>query len=180
MLILNLPPCFPHRIAEWKSAPNSKQTFIWSPSIRSYIILALMMQWIFCWNLWRKLRTHFIMCTWKKTMNIYLCAIIDTLWLHLYTFCHFSSVETSEKNTVKIMDKRHSFMCVTPLWMASAIHEIIFWGKKIVETKTKERQFSLSSPERGNCVCHVSWLLNIYSLRWELVEWFCFFNIAVW
>ena len=41
MLILNLPPCFPHRIAEWKSAPNSKQTFIWSPSIRSYIILAL-------------------------------------------------------------------------------------------------------------------------------------------
>ena len=41
VLILNLPPCFPHRIAEWKSAPNSKQTFIWSPSIRSYIILAL-------------------------------------------------------------------------------------------------------------------------------------------
>ena len=41
MLILNLPTCFPHRIAEWKSAPNSKQTFIWSPSIRSYIILAL-------------------------------------------------------------------------------------------------------------------------------------------
>ena len=41
MLILNLPPCFTHRIAEWKSAPNSKQTFIWSPSIRSYIILAL-------------------------------------------------------------------------------------------------------------------------------------------
>ena len=44
MLILNLPPCFLHRIAEWKSAPNSKQTFIWSPSIRSYIILALV--WI--------------------------------------------------------------------------------------------------------------------------------------
>ena len=41
MLILKLPPFFPHRIAEWKSAANSKQTVIWSPSIRSYIILAL-------------------------------------------------------------------------------------------------------------------------------------------
>ena len=47
MLILNLPPCFPHRIAEWKSAPNSKQAFIWSPSIRSYIILALDLHWFF-------------------------------------------------------------------------------------------------------------------------------------
>ena len=41
MLILKLPPFFPHRIADWKSAANSKQTFIWSPSIRSYIILDL-------------------------------------------------------------------------------------------------------------------------------------------
>ena len=44
MFVLNLPPCFPHRIAEWNSAPNSKQTFIWSPSIRSYIILALILR----------------------------------------------------------------------------------------------------------------------------------------
>ena len=51
MLILNLPPCFPHRIAEWKSAPNSKQTFIWSPSIRSYIILALGIAIVFVFNL---------------------------------------------------------------------------------------------------------------------------------
>ena len=41
MLIWKLPPFFPHRIAEWKSVPISKQTFIWTPSSRSHIILAL-------------------------------------------------------------------------------------------------------------------------------------------
>ena len=41
MLILKLPPFFPHRIAKWKRAAISKHTFIWSLSSRSYIILAL-------------------------------------------------------------------------------------------------------------------------------------------
>ena len=45
MLILKLPPLSPHRIAEWKRAAISKQTFFWSPSSRSYIILAL--EWSF-------------------------------------------------------------------------------------------------------------------------------------
>ena len=41
MLILKLPPFFPHHIGEWKRAAISKQTFIWTLSSRSYIILAL-------------------------------------------------------------------------------------------------------------------------------------------
>ena len=32
MLILKLPPFFPHRIAEWKRAAILKETFIWFPS----------------------------------------------------------------------------------------------------------------------------------------------------
>ena len=34
-------PFSPHRLAEWKRAAISKQTFIWTPSSLSYIILAL-------------------------------------------------------------------------------------------------------------------------------------------
>ena len=41
MLLLKLPPFFPLRLAEWTSAAISKQTFVWTPSSRSYIILAL-------------------------------------------------------------------------------------------------------------------------------------------
>ena len=46
MLILKSPPFFPHRIAEWKSAAISKQTFIWTPSSLSYIILSLVLTWV--------------------------------------------------------------------------------------------------------------------------------------
>ena len=41
MLILKLPLFSPHHLAERKSAPISKQTFISTPSRRSYITLAL-------------------------------------------------------------------------------------------------------------------------------------------
>ena len=43
MLILKLPPFFPHRIAEGKRAAISKQTIIWTPSSGSYTILALVL-----------------------------------------------------------------------------------------------------------------------------------------
>ena len=32
---------FPHRLGEWKAAPISKQTYLVTPSSRSYIVLAL-------------------------------------------------------------------------------------------------------------------------------------------
>ena len=41
MLILKLPPFSAHRLAQWKRAAISQQTFIRTPSSRSYIILAL-------------------------------------------------------------------------------------------------------------------------------------------
>ena len=44
MLILKLPPFFPHCIAECKSAAISKQKLIWTPSRRSYTILALVLR----------------------------------------------------------------------------------------------------------------------------------------
>ena len=40
-VILKLPRFFPYHIGEDKSAAISKQTHIWTPSIRSYIVLAL-------------------------------------------------------------------------------------------------------------------------------------------
>ena len=43
LFILKLPRFFPRSIAEWKSAVISKQIFIWTPSSRSYIILALVL-----------------------------------------------------------------------------------------------------------------------------------------
>ena len=46
MLILKLPPFSPHCIAEWKSTPISKQTFIWTQSSSSCIILALAWHWL--------------------------------------------------------------------------------------------------------------------------------------
>ena len=52
MLILKLLPLFPHRLAECKRAAISKQTFIWTLSSRSYIILALAMKVVIMqrWN----------------------------------------------------------------------------------------------------------------------------------
>ena len=80
MLILNLPPCFPHRIAEWKSSPNSKQTFIWTPSIRSYIILALGL----IFTLVQIERVLF-----RKWENPFM--IFDKDWLYLKSFDHWAS-----------------------------------------------------------------------------------------
>ena len=108
MLILNLPPCFPHRIAEWKSAPNSKQTFIWSPSIRSYIILALV---------------------WNQIENILLenIAIVKGFYQSLCQICNAISVWFQMCHRLFLTRAVPLLVRIQSLALATPLHETLLY-----------------------------------------------------
>ena len=86
MLVLKLPCFFPHRIGGWKSAAISKQSYLLTPSSRSYVVLAL--------------KAHFL-CTVSKTRVQ--CTIFGAL--KIYTIWSIFSICVNQHATSKYWKK---------------------------------------------------------------------------
>ena len=142
MLILKLPPFFPHRIAEWKSAENSKQTFIWSPSIRSYIILALRICTVV--KRWPKVRR--LQCKYNTTLKYTSCFInnfADLLGIHN---CYWP--------TILVLVSFSSWLLIS-CWLVHIVRFLIF-------ERMKYLQYSVTKLDYENF-----WIfLHVHSCPW--------------